>query len=239
MKRSAPVALALALFVGCSDADYLPAAGDRAYETGGLGNGAFLFLCDDTVTCDPRSENAERFPQMLAAGATFDLRFVPTGEQGEGRPLGSTYGGLTGEALGPFLGNGPAGYVALEPGYGTVIVRDHRGLVVDYLHLRVTRPDGFLLYAADAAPIKNPPAIESLMLARSVRRSLRAVPVRYGTPLAGWIPLQWQSSDPGVVAVESVIGGVVNIVTKGVGSARLTADGAAMRSTELRVQVLP
>ena len=121
------IALAIGALVGCSDN---PRAGDPAYKEGELGNGDFLFACDDGAACLPYSGDASRFPDQIATGSNFDVRFVAKNQQGSAIVIkDKRYEGIVAQPVGPFVGKGPVGFAALKPGYGTIIVRDSKGTV--------------------------------------------------------------------------------------------------------------
>src|SRR5690242_6291368 len=73
-------AVVAALALGCTVGN--PSAGSASYKQGELGNGAFLFKCDDTVACDFWSGAAKTFPEYVATGSNFQLRFVARSDQG-------------------------------------------------------------------------------------------------------------------------------------------------------------
>ena len=113
----ATVLASVGMLAGCSSN---PSSGSPAYKAGELGNGDFLFQCDDSVACDRWSTNAAKdFPEQIASGSTFDVRFVANGEQGISLiPNGSTYSGVTGEPVAPYVSTGPDGFLAKQPGFG-------------------------------------------------------------------------------------------------------------------------
>jgi hypothetical protein len=118
----------------------------------------------------------------------------------------------------------------LRPGYGTVVVRDVSGSVIDYVTLKIMKPDALVVYAAEYKGT-NPPPVDSLTMKVSDRKSFRTVGQKDLNALAGSINIEWTSSDPNLVQVESYVGGVVNIVAKARGAATLTAAGAALTKT--------
>jgi hypothetical protein len=246
IRTSTVVAAALVslatLLGGCSDEDN-PLYRDGSFRTGGLGNGAFLFVCGDGAGCD-RSASATTssadFPHTVASGATFDVRYVPNGEEGGTlRSAGSKYVGVTGEALAPFLQNTERGFVALRPGQGTIVVRDHRSVIIDYFTMSIATPTGLVAYRADLPPETNPPVVDRLVMSKDDRRSLRSVPMMNYQPLAGSIPVEWRTDNPAVLLVESVTGGIVNVVGKGIGPTRLRGEVVGGATVAIDVQVMP
>src|SRR5262245_4996014 len=109
--------LALALF-GCTN----PASGSSQYKPGELGNGGFLFKCDDSVACDRWStNNARDFPQQIATGAVFRATFVASGDQGINLGGGTTYEGATAQPVSPYMSATPDGnFTTVKPGYGVI-----------------------------------------------------------------------------------------------------------------------
>jgi hypothetical protein len=246
--RTSTVAAALVslatLLGGCGDEQNNPLHRDGSYRTGGLGNGAFLFVCESGASCGPSTTtmtSSPDFPHMVAAGATFDVRYVPHGEEGGTlRPAGSKYAGVTGEALAPFLRNTERGYVALRPGQGTIVVRDHRSVIIDYFTMSIVTPTSLVAYRADLPPTTNPPAVDRLVMTKDDRRSLRSVAMAGQEPIAGSIAVEWRVDNPEILVVESVTGGIVNVVAKGIGPTRLRGEveGVA-EAIAIDVQVTP
>jgi hypothetical protein len=234
-RDAARIGLPIMALVGCSAQN--PGPDSTSYKQGELGNGAFLFRCDDSVACDRWStNNAKDFPDQIATGATFQLRFVAS--QDQGAVAGSEkYPGVTSQPLGPYVSSGPDGFTTLKPGYGTVTARDNRGFVIDYVTLKILKPDALVVYAAEYKG-DNPPAVDALALKPADRKSFRTVAQKNLASLAGAISVEWTTSDPNVVVIESYDRGVVNVVAKGAGSAKLTAAGAALTKT-VDVEVKP
>ena len=232
--RSMGILAGAMLLAACTDR---PGSGSPEYKTGSLGNGGFLFQCDDSVACDRWSTNsAKDFPSQIVTGATFKLRFVANQNQGE--VIGDdVYPGATMRALGPYVSSGPDGFTTLKPGLGTVMVRDSSGFVIDYVTLSIQKPDALVVYdAAYKGDVPTP--VKSLTMKASDRKSFRTVATKQLQPLAGSIRVEWTSSNPAVVSVVSYSAGVALISAAGPGSAKLTAAGAAL-SMDIPVQVSP
>jgi hypothetical protein len=224
------IVCAAATLIACGN----PPAGSPEYKQGALGNGGFLFQCGDSVACDRWSDgNAKDFPSQIATGSTFQLRFVAAQDQGDLNA--DSQQGTTLRPLPPYVSSGPEGFTMLKPGLGTVIARNAAGSVIDYVTLRIVKPDALVVYAAEYKG-DSPPPIESLTLASSNRRSLRTVGQWNKQALAGSIHIEWTSSDDNVIGVESYTGGVVTLLAKKAGTATLTAAGAALTKT-ISVQV--
>lgn len=216
---------------GCNDN---PAPGSAAYKEGELGNGDFLFACDDGVACLPYSGDAKRFPKQIATGSNFDVRFVAKGQQGTTINIdGKQYDGVTVEAVAPYVSKAPGEFAAVKPGYGTVIARDSAGTVIDYVTLKIVPPDDLIVYDAnyDAARGDDPPRIQSITLKVEEAPRYRVVAEYGGNAAAGSIPVKWESKNPAVVAVESYANGVVNLRAKSAGTAEITATGASLEKT--------
>jgi hypothetical protein len=213
-----------------------PGPGSPAYKQGELGNGAFLFTCDDSVACDRWSTNdAKDFPPQIATGSAFELRFVASGEQGVTFTTKEKYPGVTSQPIGPYVSSGPDGFTALKPGYGTVVARDNTGVVIDYVTLKIVKPDALVVYAAEYKGT-NPPAVQALNLKLGARRSFRTVAEHKSFAVAGSVQIRWESLDAAIVQVESYERGVVNVVAKKEGKTKLTAAGAAL-TKDLDVEV--
>ena len=223
------VLLTLSAVAGCSGN---PSPGSPAYKEGELGNGDFLFACDDGVACLPYSGDAKRFPEQIATGSTFSVRFVANGSQGASSITinDKKYEGITAQAVAPYVGKGPDGFAALKPGYGTVVARDNRGTVIDYVTLTIVEPDGLVVYDAnyDASRGKDPPRIQAMNLKVDDAPSYRVVAERKLRAVAGSIPVEWEVDDSNVVQIESYTGNAVNLRAKGVGKTKARAKGAAL-----------
>lgn len=230
------LAVAAAFVAGCNGN---PPPGSAAYKEGELGNGDFLFACDDGVACLPYSGDAKKFPRAIASGATFDVRFVSKNEQGATVNVdfvdvdGKRYEGLRTTALPPFVEEGPDGsFVAAKPGFGTVVVRDQHSFVVDYVTLNIVKPDALVVYDAnyDVAFGTSPPQLQTVTLKVDERSSYRVFAEHARDPIAGSIPVTWTSADPEVLAVESYSprSRVVTVVAKKAGTTTLQAEGAGL-----------
>jgi hypothetical protein len=234
--RFGPAPLLLLALGACGVSN--PAPGSSAYKQGELGNGGFLFRCDDSVACDRWSTNdAKDFPEQIATGATFNVRFVATGDEGSST-TSDKYVGLTSTPVEPYVSSGPDGFTTLKPGYGVIAARDSSGAIVDYVQLRIVKPDGLVVYPADYKG-NDPPAMEAINLKLTdARRSYRTVAERAQTAVAGSVRVVWASSDTSVIQIESYTRGVVNVVAKSVGKATLRVEGAAL-TKDIAVEVTP
>lgn len=224
----ATVALSVGALAGCSGN---PAAGSEAYKEGELGNGDFLFACDDGLACLPYSGDAKRFPEAIASGATFDVRFVAKNQQGSVIVIkDKRYEGIKTVAIGPYVSQGPDGFAAVKPGYGTVMVRDSGGTVIDYVTMKIVKPDGLIVYDAnyDVAKGDNPTRIQALNLKVDQTPSYRVVAEYNLKAVAGSIPVEWTSDASDVVVVESYSDRVVNLRAKGVGKTKIKADAGGL-----------
>lgn len=221
---------------GCSGN---PSAGSPAYKEGKLGNGSFLFKCDDSVACDRWStDSAKDFPTQIATGSNFNLRFVADGQEGGSLDIdGKTYEGVTLEPLSPYVSKGPDGFSAIKPGYGTVVAKDATGRIIDYVNLKIVLPDGIVVYKSDYKGT-DPPRVQAINMSVGQTQSFRTVAEYKLEAIAGSVRIKWESADPTIAQVESYTKGVVNIVAKGGGKTKLTAVGAAL-TKEIDVQVNP
>lgn len=225
--------VSVGVMLGVAACNDNPSAGSTAYQEGKLGNGSFLFRCDDSVACDRWSTNdAKDFPKKIATGATFDLRFVADGEEGSSLSVkGKRYDGVTLAPVAPYVSRGPSGFVSVKPGFGTVMVRDARGVVIDYAVLTFIKPDALVVYAAEYKG-ESPTPVDTFTIAHvGDRRALRTVAQHQREAIAGSLNVKWESSDEATAQVESYNGGVVTIVGKKAGTARLTAFAGALEKT--------
>ncbi|MBX3207431.1 MAG: hypothetical protein KF764_20455 [Labilithrix sp.] len=219
----------LAALAGCNDN---PAPGSAAYKEGELGNGDFLFACDDGLACLPYKGDAKLFPKQISTGSNFDVRFVAKGQQGTTVTIDDKrYEGVTVQAVAPYVSQTPDGELAaIAPGFGTVIARDSAGTVIDYVTLKIVRPDDLIVYDAafDATKNREPPRIQAITLKVDEAPSYRVVAEYGGKAAAGSVPVKWESNEPDILTVESYASGVVNLRAKGAGKAILTATGASL-----------
>lgn len=206
-----------------------PSSNDVAYKAGSLGNGSFLFDCDDSVACARWSNNAKEFPTLFTTGSNFNLAFIATEDQGNTNLStgNGTYPGLTIEAVGPYVGKGPDGFAALQPGYGSVIAHDKDGKVIDFITLHIVKPEALVVYDAEYTGAEPVP-VDAVGLATDDRARYRTVGETRGEPSAGSIRVEWTSDDPSIVAVESYVRGVVTLHALRHGSTAVTAAGAAL-----------
>ncbi len=238
--KTAGIALAVAFAAGCNGN---PGAGSAAYKEGELGNGAFLFACDDGVACLPYSGDAKKFPTAIATGSTFDVRFVDKDQQGTSTlTVGEKkYEGIKPMPVEPFITAEPSGgFLAKKAGYATIMARDATNTVVDYVTVKVVQPKELAVYDATATgyTAKNLTRIQSVRIGLEDRRSYRVVatPGQGQDALAGSIPVEWTSDDPSIVEIESYSQRVVNIHALKSGTTTLTAAGAGLEK-KLTVEV--
>lgn len=226
--------LSLFALAGCTSN---PPAGSSAYKEGKLGNGSFLFKCDDAVACDRWStDDAKDFPTHIAAGSNFHLRFVADGQEGTTLNIkGRRYDGITLAPVGPYVSSGPDGFAAVNAGYGTVYARDSNGAVIDYVTLRIVKPNDLVVYQAEYKGV-DPPPVANIEMTVGQRQAFRTFGRYNQQAIAGSIPVQWKSADSNIVDVESYSRGVVTLLPKAAGKTKLTAVGAGL-SKELDVEV--
>ncbi len=219
------VGAVVAFAVGCSGITH-PSASSPAVKKGELGNGGFTFKCDDSVACD-RWNNADAFPTDIALGSTFELDFLLRQDSNGFVWLKDAERGTTIEPVGKYVNRGAAGFAAVEPGIATLSARDQKGWLVDYITVRVAKPDSLIIYDAEYKGT-NPERLVSITLDAGDRRSFRTVAQQGLKPLAGSVTVEWTSDHPELVAVEGYSRGKVTIVGKGAGSATLTAKGGGL-----------
>ena len=222
------IALSIGTLAGCSGN---PAPGSAAYKEGELGNGDFLFACDDGAACLPYSGDAAKFPAQIATGSNFDVRFVSKGQQGTVITINNKrYEGIVAQPIEPYVGKGPEGFTAKKPGYGTILVQDGKGTVIDYVTIKIVQPNDLIIYDADydVSRGKEPPRIQAMNLKVGAAQSYRVVAEYAAEPAAGSIPVQWESDDPETVQVESYSRGLVSLRAKKAGKTKVKASGAAL-----------
>jgi hypothetical protein len=212
---------AVAFTAGCS-------LNDSGSKPGELGNDGFYLSCDDAVACSRYSNDAAKFPEAVSVGSTFAIRFVPKSNSGLDIHFNdsATDRGIT---VGPvsevYVSRGSKGLAAVKTGYATIASRDATGALVDYVVLRVAKPDALVVYAADDTSTTTPAHVSSITLSPGDRRSYRAFAQQNKADLAGSLQVEWTSSDPKVFSVESSTDGKATIVPKGPGTATLVATG--------------
>lgn len=234
---------ALAALAACSD---MPRAGSRSYKAGELGNGRFLFACADAVRCERWSGFADQFPDTVASGSTFNVRFVANGQPGGSLEIGPTggslvidgtrYDGVTTQPIGPYLSAGPDGLSAVRPGYATIVTRDNRGTVIDLVTVKIVEPDDLVVY--DATDGAAPRIVQKIDLSVGRDASLRTFGRHKLVTVAGSVRVSWESDDPTVASVVGYEGGVVLVAAVGEGKTKLRVVGAAL-TKEIDVEVSP
>jgi hypothetical protein len=219
-------AVLLFALAGCTSN---PPAGSTAYKEGKLGNGSFLFKCDDAVACDRWStDDAKDFPTQIATGSNFRLRFVADGQEGTTLNIkGTQYDGITLAPVGPYVSSGPDGFAAVNPGYGTVYARDSKGAVIDYVTFRIVKPDDLVVYQADYKGV-DPVPVRKIAMTVGQRQSFRTFGRYKQEVVAGSIRVQWTSTDTEIAEVDSYTRGVVTILPKAPGTTKLTAVGGGL-----------
>lgn len=231
--------------VGCSGVGG-PAKGSPPTQRGDLGNGDFTFRCDDSVACERWSNSAQVFPDRVAQGANFELNYFLYREgttieihiNEDPEPLGYRM-----ETVGnTYATKGSGGSLqAKAPGRATFVVRDGKGWVVDFTTIEIVKPEGLIVYDSEFnSTTETPRAVKDveLSLSNENRKSFRVVARYQAEPVAGAIPVQWTSSDPSVVDIESYARGKVTIQAKKEGTATLRATGSDI-TEEVSVEVKP
>lgn len=212
-----------ALATGCS-------LNDSGYKPGELGNGGFYFSCDDAVACGRYSNDASKFPEAVSVGSTFAVRFVPKTNSGLDIHFNETAvdRGIT---VGPisevYVSRGAKGLAAVKTGYATLASRDATGALVDYVVVRVAKPDALVVYSADDTTTSTPAHVDSISLSASAgdRHSYRAFAQQNKSDLAGSLQIEWTSTNAAVATVESTTDGKATVVAKSAGTATLMATG--------------
>jgi hypothetical protein len=105
--------------------------------------------------------------------------------------------------------------------------------------LRITAPDAIAIY--DVADTGTTPArVQSIGLTTGARKTYRAVARKNEADLGGALRVQWTSSNPAVVSVDTVAtsGVRVTLVANKEGAATLTVTGGTFEQA-IAVQVTP
>ena len=218
MKR--PLFLFL-LLAACEPVDVSP--GTAAYGSGNLGNGGFAFTCDDSVVCGD-FDAAEKFPDAVALGSKFTVRYLPksgttTTVRLEG--VGST-----------LLSNLGAGYfTAIGEGIATIAAKDSGGTLIEFVELPVRRPDAIVISRSGSNA-----SVNEATLFDGYGAEYRASARFESAELAGTLSYEW-TSDSDVVDVQGRTEGRVWIAPRKPGHATLTVTGGALtQSIEVEVQ---
>lgn len=235
-RRRAASSLAFVILIaGCNGN---PTEGSANYRTGELGNGGFLFACDDSVTCDHYSNSATTFPHQIASGANFRLRFVPTNDQGGSVDLdGPSYQGITIDPVGPFIGKGTMGFAALAPGIATFAAKNAKGSLIDYGTVRIVKPDAIAVVGATSVSESESSRIPRFNLHVGEAVDIVAVAEYEDELVAGAFNVAWSSRDDDVAAVDRRSRGVVTLSAKAPGKTVLTIEGSAL-SRDVDVEVI-
>jgi hypothetical protein len=202
-------------------------------QKGQLGNGGFTFRCDDSVACD-RWNNADSFPDAVALGSTFEMQFyLLEGTRGFSY-LKDAERGTTVESVGKYINRGASGFAAVAPGIASIAARDQKGWIVDYITVRIRKPDSLIVYDSEYKG-DDPTRIQRITLSeKGERKSYRVVAQAGVEALAGMVTVEWSSENEDIVAVEGYSKGKVTIVATGAsGTTNLRAKGASLE------QVLP
>lgn len=222
---------ALLATAGCSLAD-------DGGKTGELGNGGFYFSCEDAVACTKYSNDASKFPSQVALSSTFSVRFVPkTGSSGISFNEGAADRGITIQPVGDFVSRGPKGLVAIKSGHVTLASRDAKGTLVDYVVVRIVRPDALVVYSADESRA-DPPRVDTVELTVGSRRSYRAFAQEKKADLAGSLQVEWSTEDPSIAVVDNTTDGKATVSARAPGSTNLVAVGGTF-TQKIAVQVSP
>ncbi len=230
--------LATAL-IGCSDLD----ASSAAYRTGELGNGGFAFKCDEAVSCRQWSDDAAKFPDTVALGSTFRLRYIPNAASTPSLVdinIGTSFENPDGTVIqtvgDDFLSRGADGFLAVSEGYGTVVARNVQGVVLDYTQLRIVRPDALFVYIADNTS-DRPPRVTTVQMHVGESVTYRAAAERGSQILAGSIRAEWTSSNESVADATGDTTGKVTLYARSVGQTTLTVSGGSF-TEEIPVEVI-
>jgi hypothetical protein len=203
-------------------ADMAPSS--PSYKPGELGNGGFQFTCDDSVACN-KFNAAQEFPNTVAQGASFTVRYVPR-DATQTKP-GSNAGITTSPVGTTFLSTGPDGLVGVRAGVGTITARNAQGSLVEFTAIKIERPDAIVVYDGEYTGTTTPVTIDKVTLKVNEVKTLRALARRTGHDLAGLLTYEWSTDTSSVVKVDTVTNGKVTLVGKSAGSAKIIVKGGS------------
>jgi hypothetical protein len=146
--------------------------------------------------------------------------------------------GTTTESIGKYINRGASGFAAVEPGIATIAARDSKGWLVDYITVRIRKPDSLIVYDSEYKG-EDPTRIQRVTIAeKGDRKSFRVVAQAGVEALAGMVMVEWTSEDDSIVAVEGYSKGKVTIIATGQPgqSTTLHAKGASLEQ-ELPVSI--
>lgn len=209
------------------------------YQPGALGNGGFLFQCDDSVSCNPYNGDAAKFPHTVALGSTFTVKFVPKGDTF--KTTDPSQGQTLGVVSETFMSITPTGSVsALKPGFGTILARDTGGRLVDFTSMEIRKPDSVAVF--DAAKIESSGEVAAKLDSVSVKVgdqiSLRAVARSHNQDLAGSLRYDWTTNDASIADIGGATDTKVTVVAKKAGTTTLTVEGGTFKQ-DISVEVTP
>ncbi len=227
------VVIACSAMLACDDEAIEP--GSSEYHAGALGNGGFAYQCDDSVVCG-HSNAAEQFPERVAVGSKFKVRYVAADPYAENAPKVATLKAV-GEDV---LTVSPAGgFEAIGPGWSSIVAYDAQGRVVEFFPLAVAEPDSLAVFDSGSQPVDsfgkgttnvNPPLL-TVQMKKGESRLVSAVARTKGRPLAGALPYEWKSSDPSVAAIDYDLMQRVNVRAMGHGAATISVQTAGLSAT--------
>jgi hypothetical protein len=223
--------LGAALTAGCS-------AADTGYKAGELGNGGFYFSCDDAVACTPYSNDAAKFPKAVSLESTFQVRFVSKTSADDTHITFNESApdrGITISPVGEYISRSPSGLVALKSGYATITARDAAGRLVDFVNVRVAKPDALVVYPANESS-QDPIRVDTVSITTNDSRSYRAFAKEKNEVLGGSLAVEWRVEPQGIVDVETTSDGKATVVGRTPGIATLFATGGTFEQ-QITVEV--
>jgi len=215
----------------------LPPVDSPARQEGTLGNGSFLFACDDSVSCNSFKAFATKFPDKVAQGASFHVQFYPTDNSYQLTESVKESGASIGTVGSSFLSFGPSGITGLKAGVGTITVMNAQGALVDFISINIAKPDALVVYDATYSGT-SPAPVTTLTLAPNDTKSFRTLARETGHDLAGAFESEWTPADPSVVSVTGYDGAQANLLAGKVGTTTIAVAGAGLTQTiQVTVQV--
>lgn len=204
--------------VGCGD-DGPPRT--SASVGGELGQGRFVYRCDNSIAdCNPQGD-ATVFPDAVVSGGTFELEFLPENQDITGITLES--------ASSEILEKSPKGFTGQKAGFGTVLAKDSSGRIVDFRSVEIVIPDHIGVYES-AAEGRRPDAPDFLItveLELDKTRALRALGrTDTGDPLAGVVGYEWSTDNKEIATIETFSRDSVTIKGRKEGTTQLVIKGS-------------
>jgi len=252
LKRSAAVAApaaVAALLAACTSGDVFGPyrGGDREGNLQSeLGRGRFTLICQTDDLCDASNHFTLSSNRSIAAQSSFDVRYErldATPVVTVGADANARYGtALTIDAASERVvtrafdrGAGP--FRAVDPGLTALLVYDGTGMVIDYAMARVAQPTSLALYTSMSGAM-TPVPTPGIVVREGQRRAVRAVAQENKEVLFGYLPVEWSSTNPDVIAIDNTATALAVVVAQAPGTATVQARFGQLTAS-VRLEVSP